>query len=140
MTSRQTFGGNGVSSRKIPFTLSEANRALPLVTRIVRDIVQCHQASTEIQRRIDVFGEDSPKSAELLKRRDNLLDQMVSYADELAFIGVELKDPETGLVDFPSRLDDRDIYLCWRLGEESVSHWHELHAGFSGRQPVSPLE
>lgn len=140
MTTRQTIGGHGVSCRKAPFTLSEANRSLPLVTRIVRDIVQCHQASMELQGRIDVFGEESAKALELTRRRDLLLEQLGNYVDELAFIGAELKDPETGLVDFPARLDGREIYLCWRLGETTVSHWHELHGGFSGRQPVSTME
>jgi len=47
-----------------------------------------------------------------------------------------LKDYFTGLVDFPSRLDGREVYLCWRFGEDEIAHWHELDAGFAGRQKI----
>jgi hypothetical protein len=64
------------------------------------------------------------------------LDELV---DELNDVGVELKDYQTGLVDFVGRHDGRDVYLCWKLGEERITHWHELNAGFAGRKPVSLL-
>jgi hypothetical protein len=51
-------------------------------------------------------------------------------------LGVELKDYFTGLVDFPSRLEGREVYLCWRFEEAEVCHWHELNAGFAGRQKI----
>ena len=54
----------------------------------------------------------------------------------LASRGILLRDPETGLVDFPGEVDGRRIFLCWRLGEPSVAHYHEEHAGFSGRKPL----
>ncbi len=47
-----------------------------------------------------------------------------------------LRDPETGLVDFPARRDGREVYLCWRLGEDAVGWWHELDTGFAGRKPL----
>lgn len=50
--------------------------------------------------------------------------------------GVLVKDPEEGLCDFPSQRGDRPVLLCWKLGERAVSHWHELHTGFAGRQPI----
>jgi hypothetical protein len=50
--------------------------------------------------------------------------------------GVILRDPETGLVDFPSRREGADVYLCWRLGEEQVMYWHPPDSGFGGRQPL----
>jgi hypothetical protein len=65
---------------------------------------------------------------------------MQEYVDELAKLGVDLKDPETGLVDFPCFHQGREVSLCWRLGEEKVEHWHEVQAGFSKRQPASLLE
>jgi len=60
--------------------------------------------------------------------------------DELGSIGVELKDYESGLIDFPGRHQGRDIYLCWKLGEDKVTHWHELHSGYAGRQSTNTLE
>jgi hypothetical protein len=50
--------------------------------------------------------------------------------------GVILRDPETGLLDFPTRIDGRDVFLCWRLGEDRVSFWHGPETGFSGRRPL----
>jgi hypothetical protein len=54
----------------------------------------------------------------------------------LAARGILLRDPETGLVDFPGEVDGRRIFLCWRLGETNVAYYHEEHAGFSGRKPL----
>jgi hypothetical protein len=56
--------------------------------------------------------------------------------EHLAGQGILLRDPETGLVDFPSERDGRPVYLCWRLGEERVSHWHDLESGFAQRKPL----
>jgi hypothetical protein len=54
----------------------------------------------------------------------------------LAEQDILLRDPETGLVDFPGERDGRRVYLCWRLGEDRVSHWHDLESGFAGRMPL----
>ena len=56
---------------------------------------------------------------------------------ELADIGCELKDWETGLVDFPARMSGEEVLLCWKLGEPRVAYWHHVHAGFAGRSPIS---
>lgn len=54
----------------------------------------------------------------------------------LAEQNILLRDPETGLIDFPSELDGRPVFLCWRLGEDEVGHWHDVEAGFLGRKPL----
>jgi hypothetical protein len=56
--------------------------------------------------------------------------------EHLAEKGILLRDPDTGLVDFPSELDGRRVFLCWRLGEDSVRYYHEERSGFSGRKPL----
>src|SRR5947208_7374801 len=61
-------------------------------------------------------------------------DRMREYLKELADLGIELKDFDTGLIDFPCWLDDREVCLCWRLGEPTIEHWHEIDAGFAGRR------
>jgi hypothetical protein len=53
-------------------------------------------------------------------------------------VGCIFKGFEGGLVDFHSQLQGRDVYLCWRLGEPDVGHWHEIESGFAGRQPLPP--
>ena len=68
-----------------------------------------------------------------------LKERLQGYVHELTALGVELKDYLTGLIDFPARFDGRDVYLCWRLGEPEVAHWHEVDAGFAGRQKLTKV-
>ena len=56
--------------------------------------------------------------------------------DEIEDAGCVVKDLETGLVDFPARLGDQEVYLCWKLGEVSIDHWHGVDEGFSSRKPI----
>ena len=127
------------SSRPVRrFTLDQANRALPLVRRIVTDIVRTHASAAnfrELLERAAAARDQKSIQADM----DRAVDRLAELIDELADIGVELKDYENGLVDFIGRHDGRDVYLCWKLGEERITHWHELSAGFAGRKPVSLL-
>jgi len=119
--------------RKV-FSLDEANRTLPLVSRIVRDVVEMHAGCAQVQARIETAD---PREVPALQERLELaVDRLHDLVDELSQVGVLLKDYEIGLVDFPARHEDRDVYLCWRLGEAEVGFWHELHAGYGGRQPI----
>ena len=127
-----------VSNERKLFDLGEANRTLPLVSRIVRDIVDANSRMREVhleaQRMVD---EGSMDTAEQLQDRlQEISFQRTEFIDELQELGIELKDPNVGLIDFPAMLEDRVVYLCWRLGEGKINHWHELESGFAGRQPV----
>ena len=66
----------------------------------------------------------------------NAIRTLRGHVEHLAELGILLRDPETGLVDFPGELDGRPVYLCWRLGETRVGHWHDLESGFAGRRPL----
>ncbi len=129
--------GTKPSKSRRRFTLQQANKALPLVTRIVRDIVNTHERATQLQAKLE---ESTGRETALQSQLDSALEQLQDYVDELGSIGVELKDYESGLIDFPGRHQGRDIYLWWKLGEEKVTHWHELHSGYAGRQSTSTLE
>lgn len=131
------------------FTVEEANRMLPLVSRIVEDIVELFLSVRDRRVRLEKIrrrsitrsqDEENPYDEELSQIEDDLekdIQRIEGYIDELRALNVELKDPAIGLVDFRSRAEDgRDIYLCWKLGEEEITHWHELDAGFAGRQPL----
>jgi len=63
-------------------------------------------------------------------------EKLQEYVDELRQLGVEPKTLTEGLIDFPSMMDGRIVFLCWKHGESEVQHWHELDAGFGGRQPL----
>jgi len=120
------------------FTLEQANRTLPLVRRVVGDIVKAHGRVTTLQvASVAVTGKEQPSAQ---KELDRAIEQLQSYVDELASIGCQLKDYQTGLIDFIGRHEGRDVCLCWKLGEEKIAYWHELNTGFAGRVPIETLK
>jgi hypothetical protein len=120
------------------FTLEQANRTLPLVRRIVGDIVQAHTLASA--RRDDVERSTGTKEAAVAQQAlEMAIERLEDLVDELEDVGAELKDYQTGLIDFVGRHEGRDVYLCWKLGEDAITHWHELDAGFAGRKPVALL-
>ena len=125
--------------RRRIFTLEHANRALPLVKRIVTDIVKQYKVVSSLEEECHDPHTRSEVEAldELRDRYADELFRLRELAEELTSIGCELKDWRRGLVDFPARYEDRDVYFCWRLGEEVVTHWHELDSGFQGRRRVA---
>ncbi|MBI2195196.1 MAG: DUF2203 domain-containing protein [Planctomycetes bacterium] len=131
------------------FTLEKAHRALPLVRRIVADIrgrygelIDRKRALVEIaQRQHSAPSDDAVREIHALRLElQGMVQEVNEYIQELHALGVELKDPQTGLVDFYYRHQDRLIYLCWRYDEETIGYWHELDAGFAGRKPISEIQ
>ena len=144
------------------FTVDQANRTLPLVRRIVEDVVRDHRrwqekilelelvASTEggrqqqqlegKQQELDgtPLGRSDEEQLTAVLERDamTIARDIDAYERELEELGIVLKDRRLGLVDFPSEIDGRRVWLCWRLGEPSVQYWHDLDAGYAGRQPL----
>lgn len=127
--------------RKKFFSVTEANAALPLVRAIIKDITELAHNLQERQERLSRVvppqrGALGEAYREELQHVQADQERMREYADELKKLGVELKDPFAGLIDFPCWMDDHEVYLCWRLGEMEVAHWHEIDAGFAGRQKL----
>lgn len=125
------------------FTFDEANRTLPLVERIVTDIVADYQHWKDAVHRYELLagsgeGEVAGESVALHDAIERIAERIAGYIDELTAVGCLFKGFDEGLVDFYGRRDDRDIFLCWKLGEPAVAHWHEINAGFAGRQPLIP--
>jgi len=127
------------------FTITEANSTLPLVRAICRDIIDLANDLRERNQRMQKLRDPhkGPLGQAYLEEIEQMetdfeMDQerLQNYIEELTRLGVELKDPFTGLVDFLAWMDGREVYLCWRLGEEDVAHWHDLEAGFAGRQKL----
>ena len=125
------------------FTVDGANKALPLVNRIVADILHDYEVWRDHMRQYELLsGEapeesgESPEQLALRQQVDDVAHSINGYMEELAQIGCVFKGFDQGLVDFYSKRDDRDVFLCWRFGEPAVEHWHELEGGFTGRQPV----
>ncbi len=125
------------------FTVAQANKTLPLVQRIVADILEDYGAWRDLMRQFELLSADatdetgeSEEQVTLRTQVDDAAHRINSYMEELAQIGCVFKGFEQGLVDFHSKRDDRDVLLCWKHGEPAVDHWHELEGGFDGRQPV----
>src|SRR5262245_46229549 len=102
------------------FTLDEANQTLPLVQRIIKDIVDGHRKISELDAQAHRLAEGG-RTVQAEELRDEIHDLLLSvddFVEELHQIGCEFKDPFQGLVDFPARIaGDRLVYLCWKMGE-----------------------
>jgi hypothetical protein len=127
------------------FTVEQANAALPLVRAITEDLVRLSREVIERRERLALLSAPragtarDPYAEELAQIEEELEkdgQQLQSYVEELRALGVEPKSGPEGLVDFPAMIDDHLVYLCWKLGEPEVLHWHELDAGFRGRQSL----
>ena len=129
----------------MPFTIDQANRTLPLVRRIVADIVQTYEAWQAEIRAFELASVAPPGTAPSVaaiaheREAQRLATEITVFVRELEALGVEFKGYDIGLVDFPSQIGDRTVYLCWRLGEPAVQYWHETDGGFAGRQPIEAL-
>lgn len=125
------------------FTLAEAERTLPLVRRIVQDLTAEYPAWRAAVAKFELLTggarADWGETGELLAAREAVsrhAERINRFLQELEAVGCVFKGFEAGLVDFYSLRDDRAIFLCWRLGEERITHWHEIDSGFAGRQPI----
>lgn len=128
------------------FTVEQANAALPLVRAITADLARLSRDVIERRERLslllagrdrgarDLYGEELAQVEEELEKDSERLQE---YVEELRELGVEPKNGPEGLIDFPAMLDGRPVYLCWKLGEPEVLHWHDVDAGFRGRQSLA---
>jgi hypothetical protein len=129
--------------KKRYYTVAQANAALPLLRSILRDISELaaslqdrHQRLVHLQNAGRIDEAHHEEIQHIVSEFESDQEHMKDYEKELQSLNVELKDYFTGLIDFPCWMDDREVYLCWRLGEPEVSHWHELDAGFQGRRKL----
>jgi len=129
------------------FTPEEANAALPVVRLAVERLVAARRSLSELDQRLAPVrarvagnggGLHPGPVAALQEEVAASANRLREALEELDGLGVQVKDPDTGLVDFPARhpADGSTVLLCWRLGEPEVSFWHTLEAGFAGRKPL----
>ncbi len=120
------------------FTADEANRSLAYISPVTDDLMSCYTQVVNIRRRIEQPNEGDSRE-QLETHYEKTMDRLSDLVDELHYAGVELKDFERGLIDFPSIHEGREIYLCWQFGEEQLLAWHETDAGYAGRQDIALL-
>jgi hypothetical protein len=131
------------------FTPAEANSALdevrPVAERLVALRTRMHELVGEQGKLVTAIGGNgggyaandlNAAQAEL----EQLADRAAACIAELDSIGVVLKDPDVGILDFPALRDGEEIELCWQVGEPAVEQWHEIGAGYAGRKPIDWVE
>lgn len=126
------------------FTRADADALLTQLEPIMQELAQLREALREVEARVEALqlrmrGNGHAHRGELAQLRQDASTLVESINERVHRVnewGVVVKDLETGLVDFPSRRDGQEVYLCWRLGEPRVAWWHPIEGGFAGRQPL----
>jgi hypothetical protein len=135
--------GEGNSTRR-HFTVDEANELVSLLTPVLEDLRQVHHRMWEAVSEVREFEQRAAANGHGegskifdpqfdVSKIQSELEQRLRY---LQGIGVVLKDIEEGILDFPTRMHGREVYLCWKLGEDRIAYWHDVETGFAGRQPL----
>ena len=128
------------------FTLDEAQSLLPVLESLLKRAIEGKQAAqqvesglSELARRIYITGGMKVDTADVVRQRAELeahVQRVRESVAEIDSIGVQVKDLDAGLLDFPCRLEEEIVLLCWRMGEPAIEHWHPIDSGFKNRQPV----
>jgi hypothetical protein len=128
------------------FTLEQAHKLLPVLKSLLKRsmegkqiIDQAEKAHQDLKHRILLHGGLSVDIAEVAHRRverDKALQETKDAIAEINAIGVQVKDLDMGLLDFPCALDDEIVLLCWKYGEDEIRFWHGQEEGFQGRKPI----
>jgi hypothetical protein len=120
------------------FSIDEANALIPqlkiLLARVQAERQRLLEMRPEIEKAQEGSSRDwgSPRGAEYIE----ILDAFQQAAKDIDELGIQVKDFDSGLCDFPHKRDGRVVYLCWKLDEERIAWWHDVEAGFAGRQPL----
>lgn len=130
------------------FTRDEAEELLPYVAPLLfkarelkRQRDELQQQGAEVVQKSRGNGHGVDNEAGKVRREIEAAGKHINeLIEKVQGMGIELKDVEAGLIDFRSIRQGREVYLCWKLGEEHVAYWHEIDAGFAGRQPLEETE
>jgi hypothetical protein len=141
------------------YDLDSANARIPEMREILEqlksqreDLIRLRDLVLERQEAVEAGGDPSggqPRSTDedgpddelrlIRLRMQGLIDQMQAAVTRIDDLGITLREIESGLIDFPALANGRQIWLCWRLGEDDIGWWHELNEGFSGRRELIDL-
>jgi hypothetical protein len=124
------------------FTVDEANAALAIVIPMLEELrtakIRLDQVSVALNRLSPAMRSNGHRenAVQLELELNGLAEKLSRGIDLIAAMGIEVKDLNEGLIDFPSQRGDRIVYHCWHLGEDRIRYWHEIDAGFAGRKPI----
>ncbi len=132
------------------FTLTEAERARAELEPVLLEAMGARRRMSELEEALSGLAEriqrmggmlvSYEKAAKLRLERDALSQAIRSAIERIEATGCVVKDLDAGLLDFPARLNDEDIYLCWRVGEDRIRFYHRQDEGFAGRKPIDPRD
>ena len=120
------------------FTLEEANQALKVIRPLMDEVQAIRQKILANQPEAWPAIEKSAGNGGNRALSDMIQDfeNFDALIHQILDTGAQIKDINTGLLDFSALKDGREVYLCWQYGEEDIAFWHEVEAGFAGRQPI----
>jgi len=119
------------------YTLAEARAMMPKIREWLERMNQLRHEYAEISRRVDsMMNAQSDVGGNSVNQSIKLLSEIQAILGEFKRHQIFIKDAERGLVDFPSRRGTREVFLCWEKSEDDIAHWHELDAGYDGREPL----
>jgi hypothetical protein len=132
------------------FTLTEAEHTRSEVEPLLLEAMECRKKMTELDAklanlatRISLAGGllvSYDRIAPVRLERDKTVEQLKAALEQIESTGCVVKDLEIGLLDFPARLNNEDVFFCWRLGEDRIRFYHRQDEGFAGRKPLDPLD
>jgi hypothetical protein len=119
------------------FTRAEANALLPQLRALLDQLREAKDELTDTEAH-QVLAEAAPSNGGGDEGRQVGVAflEVRRLLDTIEQSGIVLRDIDQGLVDFPALIDEREVYLCWELGEDEVAYWHDLDAGYGGREPL----
>jgi hypothetical protein len=128
------------------FTLDEAQLLLPVLQSLLKQAIESKQLIERIDKEFQDLNHkiflaggmliNIAKVAGRKAEREKAVQKIKDALNEIDATGVQVKDLDIGLLDFPCLVDEGMILLCWKLGEEKITHWHSLEEGFKGRKPI----
>ena len=128
------------------FTLAEAQGLIPRVDRLLREAIEFKASYEDAEKQIQAFQErvammggvsvDRERAMEARTLRDGAAAQLRNAIEQVQEVGCLIKDLDIGLIDFPTTYRGNEVYLCWKLGENAIEHWHGVDEGYRGRKRI----
>jgi len=132
------------------FTLTEAERTRRELEPVLIEAIEVHRKLEPLDEELGALAAriqwtggmliPYEETAKIRFQREQLAQSLKSALEKIQATGCVVKDLESGLLDFPSVINNEEVYLCWRLGEERIRFWHRQDEGFSGRKPIEPSD
>jgi hypothetical protein len=132
------------------FSLTEAERLRAQLEPLLIEAMEARRKINEVDDELNGLADRIrhsggmavayDKASKVRSERDRLNEQIQNVLEQIQDTGCVVKDLDVGLLDFPARINDEDVYLCWKLGEDRIRFYHRQDEGFSGRKPIDPRD